>query len=264
MEFSSGSSDEEEVGPPVTVKATPIGATHPIAGTTFATPGIRNAKREAEEHDVHESGKKKRIVKSAEAAAATPRKAMDVPTDEHGRPTLPITVGMVTLYSAGVIADQPNFHNKRYIWPIGFHSTRPYMSAIDVDAQTVYHSRILDGPNGPIFDVYAEDNPDQHYQSPTPTGAWTAIVKQVNAIRGRDYSNSASGPDFFGLSNPTIGLLIEKLPGSDKCTQYQRKTYETVPGLPPRPVRPPSDPNDNNHEGDSHMDEEELNVDFDE
>lgn len=175
------------------------------------------------------AAKRKRMVKTAEMAAATPRKAMAVPTDEHGNAVLPITIGVVTLHSLGqIVADRPSFHNKRYIWPAGFHSSRPYLSALDATAQTVYHSRILDSGAGPLFDVYALDNPDQHYQSQTPTGAWTFIVKQVNAIRGREYSNSASGPDFFGLSNPTISMLIEKLSDSEKCTQYQRKVYETA------------------------------------
>lgn len=183
--------------------------------------------------------KKKRVVKSAEAAAATPRKALAVPTDDQGNPLLPLTVGVITLHSLGcVIWDRPAFHNKRYIWPPGYHTSRPYNSCIDADAQTVYHSTILDGGSGPIFDVYADDNLDQHFQAPTPTGAWTAIVKQVNALRGREYTNSASGPDFFGLSNSTISMLIERLPEAERCTHYQRKTFSTVPMTAPGMTNP--------------------------
>lgn len=197
------------------------------------------------------SSKRKRIVKSAEAAAATPRRAQTVPYDEHGNPILPITFGVVTLHELGsIVTGRVSFHNKRYIWPVGYHTSRSYLSSANPDSQTVYHSRILDPLNdpdgvidrasfnavpasegeltGPVFDVTAEDNPTQHFQSTTPTGAWTAVVKHANAVRGKDYTNSASGPDFFGLSNPTIMMLIEKLPGSGECSQYQMKVFETA------------------------------------
>ena len=189
-------------------------------------------------------GKRKRIVKTAEAAAATPRKVVAFPMDEGGRPILPITVGVVTLHATGtVVHDRPTFHNKRYIWPIGYHSSRPYLSLYgeapeagtgpQQQPQITYHSRILDGGAGPIFEVVSDEDPHQRYQSSTPTGAWTAVVKAVNAARGRDYANSASGPDFFGLSNPTISMIIENLSGAELCTQYQRKIYETSTGAPP-------------------------------
>jgi hypothetical protein len=212
LEFTSGSSDEEEA---------PLPTKKPMGRTTAWTL--------KDEVDVESATKKKRIVKTAEAAALTPRKVVPVATDEEGHVILPITIGVVTLHEAGqIVHDRPAFHNKRYIWPIGYHSSRPYMSAIDAEAQTVYHSRIVDGGAGPVFDVSADDNPDQHYQSPTPTGAWTAIVKQCNAVRGREYANSASGPDFFGLANPTISMVIEKLPDSEKCVHYQKKVYHGV------------------------------------
>jgi len=171
--------------------------------------------------------KPKRTVKSAEAAAATPRKVQNVPLDDIGQPVLPFTIGVVTLNSLGAIVwDRAAYHNKRYIWPVGMHTSRIYQSCLHADRQTIFHSCILDGGPAPLFDVYAEDEPEQHYQSSTPTGAWTAIVKQANAIRGRDYQNSASGPDFFGLSNATISMLIERLPEAERCTSYQRKSYE--------------------------------------
>lgn len=256
LEFSSGSSDEEDAPPP--------GKTPSLGTKTKRVP--KRQHYEEEESDEEEldmanafdqdpalggnaagtgkrvkapltrtpththDHKKKRVVKTAEAAAATPRRVVAFATDDQGQPILPLTVGVVTLHSAGcIVADRPAFHNKRYIWPAGYHSSRPYMSAIDPEAQTVYHNRIMDGGIGPLFDVYSEDHPEQHFQAPTPTGAWTAIVKAVNAVRGREYVNSASGPDFFGLSNSTISMIIESLPGAAQCTQYQRKVYEAAP-----------------------------------
>jgi hypothetical protein len=35
-----------------------------------------------------------------------------------------------------------------------------------------------------------------------------------------------SGPDYFGLANPTVSMLIERLPNADKCESYTPKKYE--------------------------------------
>lgn len=44
--------------------------------------------------------------------------------------------------------------------------------------------------------------------------------------RGRDASNTGSGPEFFGFSHPTIQYLIQSLPGARKCTKYQWVKFE--------------------------------------
>jgi len=252
MELSSGSSDEEEQTPTKVLvgRKMVISTPRPSSSTLIATQRLifhsvsgnqkestRSAfttKRTVDDEDIYgddhptSGGKRKRVVKTAEAAAATPKKVAAVPMDEQGNAILPITIGLVTLHSAGkIIHDRPAYHNKRYIYPVGFHSSRPYNSAISPEIQTIYHSRILEGEAGPIFDVFAEDQPAEHYSASTPTGAWTAVVKVVNSRRGKDYTNSASGPDFFGLSNSTISMIIDRLSGAELCLQYQRKVYET-------------------------------------
>ena len=44
--------------------------------------------------------------------------------------------------------------------------------------------------------------------------------------RGRDASNTGSGPEFFGFSHPTIQYLIQSLPGARKCIKYQWVKFE--------------------------------------
>ena len=147
----------------------------------------------------------------------------------NDQPVLPIILGIITVESLGAIMyDRPNYHNRRYILPVGFCSSRPYLSAVDPNTSTTYHSRIVDGGMSPIFEVWAEDAPDKIYQAQTSTGAWSSVVRQANTIRSREYSNSASGPDYFGLSNATVAMLIERLPNSDKCINYQFKRFEVV------------------------------------
>lgn len=194
---------------------------------------------------------KRRTDPSAASVPATPRKTAAtqvVVYDGDGRPILPLSLGVLTLLELGrVVTDRPEFHNKRYIWPVGFHSMRSYLSTVHPDQQTIYHSRILDpretkiensasGDSGPLFVVTAEDNAEAPFRSNTSTGAWSAIVKLANQIRGRDGSNSASGPDFFGLSNHTIAMLIEGLPGVEQCSQYQRRGVGVLAPPPPPPM----------------------------
>lgn len=252
MDLSSGSSDEEEQTPTKIFVGRKMVISTPRPSSSNSTAAQRlifhsvpgnqkentrstfTSKRMVDDEDIYgddhpaSGGKRKRVVKTAEAAAATPKKVAAVPMDEQGNAILPITIGLVTLHSAGeIIHDRPAYHNKRYIYPVGFHSSRPYNSAINPEVQTIYHSRIMEGEAGPVFDVFAEDQPTEHYSASTPTGAWTAVVKVVNSRRGKDYTNSASGPDFFGLSNSTISMIIDRLPGAGLCLQYQRKVYET-------------------------------------
>lgn len=52
------------------------------------------------------------------------------------------------------------------------------------------------------------------------------MVKAANAIRKREHSNSASGPDYFGFSNATIAKMIQDLPDVDKCSSYIMQRFE--------------------------------------
>jgi hypothetical protein len=97
---------------------------------------------------------------------------------------------------------------------------RRYLSTVDANAEVVYHCTILDGGDGPKFQIVPSDVPDRPVIAGTATGAWSNIVKQANLIRNRQHSNSVSGPDFFGLGQNTIKHLIQELPGADRLRDY--------------------------------------------
>lgn len=199
----------------------------------------RSPKRQATDEDAMAasqssapaSTKPKRVIKTAEASAAMPRKTQSIPMDADGHPILPITCGIVTVHELGqVVVDRQAYHNKRYVWPVGFKSSRQYLSAHDPDASVTYYSEVKDGGAAPIFEVWAEDAPEERFQSSTSTGAWTAVFKAAASVRGKEMSNSASGPDFFGFSNNTIQMMIETLPGVENCLNYQKKVFEVSGG----------------------------------
>ena len=47
------------------------------------------------------------------------------------------------------------------------------------------------------------------------------------ANRDRQATNSGSGPEFFGYSNPTILNLLQKLPNAGRCSKYKFIKFES-------------------------------------
>ena len=175
-----------------------------------------------------------------------------VPRDKKGKPMLPLNVGIMTVINLGDVCMREHFHTERYIFPVGYEVTRyvsgffyisnrffwwrrcsnlvplltylsvhrRYLSTVDANIEVVYHCTILDGGDGPKFQIVPSDVPDRPVIAGTATGAWSNIVKQANAIRNRQHSNSVSGPDFFGLGQNTIKHLIQELTGADRLRDY--------------------------------------------
>ncbi|KAF8812915.1 hypothetical protein BYT27DRAFT_7220736 [Phlegmacium glaucopus] len=143
-----------------------------------------------------------------------------VPRDKKGKPMLPLNVGIMTVINLGEVCMREHFHTERYIFPVGYEVTRRYLSTINPGTEVVYHCTILDGGDGPKFQIIPSDRADKPIIAGTATGAWSNIVKHANAIRNRQHSNSVSGPDFFGLGQNTIKHLIQELPNSDRLRDY--------------------------------------------
>ncbi|KAJ4482411.1 F/Y rich C-terminus-domain-containing protein [Lentinula aciculospora] len=149
-----------------------------------------------------------------------------IPRDKHGQPMLPLNVGIMTVVRLGTVCTRDHFHSERYIFPVGYTVTRRYLSTIDPTSDVVYHCTILDGGDGPKFQIVPSDEPDKPLIASTATGAWSSIVRKANDIRKRQHSNSVSGPDFFGLSQNTIRHLIQQLPGAEKLAKKGTRMSE--------------------------------------
>ncbi|KAH8104641.1 hypothetical protein BXZ70DRAFT_887891 [Cristinia sonorae] len=143
-----------------------------------------------------------------------------VPRDKNHSPMLPLNVGIMTVLNLGSICMREHFHTERYIFPIGYEVTRRYLSTVDPNAEVVYNCKIMDGGDGPKFQIIAADVPESPFTAGTATGAWSVVVRSANSIRNRQHSNSVSGPDFFGLGQNTIKHLIQELPGADMLKDY--------------------------------------------
>ncbi|CAM0136683.1 hypothetical protein VKS41_003491 [Umbelopsis sp. WA50703] len=143
---------------------------------------------------------------------------------------LPARIGILTVHTLGHIVWQyDTYHNDRYIWPVGFCVSRTYLSMTNPDINTNYVCSILDGgETGPKYHVVADDAPNEPIIANSATGAWTVIVRRANEIRNRGHSNSASGPDYYGLTHPTIAKMIQDLPNADKCRNYVWQEFEVM------------------------------------
>ncbi|KAF8651972.1 hypothetical protein AX16_004615 [Volvariella volvacea WC 439] len=168
--------------------------------------------------DVQRAAKPKRL--KAHTVTSKSFSIPMVPRDKRGKPMLPLNVGIMTVINLGTVCMREHFHTERYIFPVGYEVTRRYLSTLDPNTEVVYHCTILDGGDGPKFQIIPADCPNRPVIAGTATGAWSSIVKQANAIRNRQHSNSVSGPDFFGLGQNTIKHLIQELPNADKLRDY--------------------------------------------
>ncbi|PFX33660.1 Transforming growth factor beta regulator 1 [Stylophora pistillata] len=165
--------------------------------------------------------------KRKKPGTAIKRKVQPIAVDAKGKPIFPIVLGGLTVHSLGeIVHDRPGFHSERYIWPVGYCSSRTYPSMRNPEKKCIYTCKILDGGFGPQFEMCPEDDPDHPIVASSATACHCVVLKAVNKARGRDASNTGSGPEFFGFSHPTIQYLIQSLPGARKCTKYQWVKFE--------------------------------------
>lgn len=150
------------------------------------------------------------------------KRMIEVQRDRHGNVLFPIHLSALMIQNLGkVIWDRPAYHTDKYIWPVGFKSTRYYTSVVNVERRCAYTSEIREGGEAPIFVLTSEDAPDQPILAQSATAAWTVIVKKVNEIKteeqGKRVFTNVSGPEYFGLAHPTVMKLISELPNAEKC-----------------------------------------------
>ncbi|GAN05940.1 conserved hypothetical protein [Mucor ambiguus] len=159
------------------------------------------------------------------------RRVQPIQRDQRGSPILPLQIGVLTVTNLGkIVTDRDAFHNERYIFPVGYTVQRVYPSMVNPTNNTLITSTIIDGGGeaGPKFQVVAADQPDKPIVANSATGAWTVVVRKANEIRQRDHSNSASGPDYFGLRHPTIAKMIQDLPGAGELKDYIWQDFEEM------------------------------------
>lgn len=157
----------------------------------------------------------------------TKRRVTPIPLDNSGRPIFPIELGLLTIYCLGEIVPLPGYFTAETIYPIGFCSTRQYV-AISKNASTwLYTCKISDGGNGAKFEILPEETPGLSFVGYTPSHCHQQLLEAINLSRGPGtVPVDPKGPEFFGLSHPTVQNLIQSCPGARKCSSYRWTKFE--------------------------------------
>ena len=96
---------------------------------------------------------------------------------------------------------------------------------IDPNEEALYHCSIVDGGDGPKFQIVPGDCSTGPVIAGTATDACSVIVGTANQIRNMPHPDSNFGPEFFGLDQDIIKHLIQGLPGADRLKDYVRQTF---------------------------------------
>jgi hypothetical protein len=218
-----------------------LGAAEPSATTATAPVAATATTAATATMKVEELGRKrkKKAANPEAVRAAQARRYHDVARHADGSPVLPFTVfrGLVVHALGKVVADKKHFHSKKYIWPVGFRSTREYTAMGDTSKKAQYVQEIIAADDGdgdrPLFRVTCleEGKPPVAITAETSSGVWAAVLKKVNDSReaegdGKRSFTQLSGPEQFGLSHPTVIKLLQELPGADKLEKYEMVTLE--------------------------------------
>ncbi|KAK5672142.1 hypothetical protein QVD99_001948 [Batrachochytrium dendrobatidis] len=221
---------------PIQTKITGFGmasdASHTPSFNYECTPGNTSVMSDgqcatpSETHVVQGSDEAKKKRKRNDVTARV-RKIQEVAVHEDGTPVLPAQFGMITLHSLGeIVWNRSGFHTERHIFPVGFTTSREYYSMIDSDKSVRYICQIIDNGDCPKFQVTPDDAPNNIIIGASATGAWMTVIKAAITIRNKDHSNTVSGPDMFGYSQPTIQKLIQDLPNANLCKMYKFQKFE--------------------------------------
>jgi chromodomain-helicase-DNA-binding protein 7 len=149
--------------------------------------------------------------------------------------------GLVLIELGTIVYDRPDFHNERYIFPVGFISEKLYYSPIDPSEKVWWRSYVLDdGSTCPLFRVELKDDPTFHWEARICSSPWGAI-RQAVIVRAIELGINTlchtpnptkyvpvSGPDKFGFSHPTVLHLIQNMDNAGMCTKYVRRHFEIV------------------------------------
>ena len=153
---------------------------------------------------------------------------LNVRTDESGNIIYPISVtGTLKIMNLGRVDYTRNlFHSASNIFPIGFKSVREAQSILEIGKRADFTCEVLDDGQKPMFKVTCSEEPHNPVIKDSASGAWLEFVKRTNDIQTIKKSKpSVSGPDRFGLAEPSVLRIIQELPNADKCANFRRKSF---------------------------------------
>ncbi|XP_073513484.1 transforming growth factor beta regulator 1 [Phyllobates terribilis] len=198
------------------------------AGDDGAAKKMKKDRREKGKENKGEVMKKFSKKKRVSEGAARRRWVQPILLDPCGRPVFPIVLDGLTVYSLGeIVSDRSSFHDKAAIYPVGFCSTRVFVSMRSPEQKCLYTCQIKDGWSGPKFEIVPEEDPQNSIIANSAADCHAALLKSIGAVRGHNIAaQKSAGEYFFGFTHPTIQNLIQSCPGARKCVSYEWVKFE--------------------------------------
>ncbi|TPP61053.1 Histone-lysine N-methyltransferase MLL3 [Fasciola gigantica] len=142
-----------------------------------------------------------------------------------------VRIGSVYLQSVGQLLphqiESGYFHARRYIYPVGFRSTRIYWSMRKPKSRARYVCEILESGGRPLFKITVidKDFEDLVFTHETCSGVWRCVLSKIEQLREQNklvrlFSQHLKGEDLYGLSEPHIVRAVESLPGVEGLRDY--------------------------------------------
>jgi hypothetical protein len=223
---SPGQREEERSIPPVARRSRSENRSESVRSSVGRNgPSSMASLLNADEDEEMKSTPRARRDDSEASGSNPPRlssfKAANVARDISGRPLLPLEIPRASLIKLGEISTRDGYHSSRSIYPIGYELNRVWMSTINPTAEVNYNCQIMESPEGPVFQVTAEDRSDLCVRKSDPSEAWAPFLVEAAQIRNQDPVSSDRGEEYFGLQNDTIRSLIQELPRARELSKYE-------------------------------------------
>ncbi|KAK9809202.1 hypothetical protein WJX72_011258 [[Myrmecia] bisecta] len=171
--------------------------------------------------------------------ARSSAKKAKVASSAPGDVKLPVRLSdALSVHSLGRIEYiHPAFHNEKNFWPVGFSAVRMAATPASANKRVAHRCEILEAADGsgPLFRVTPEGLPA--VEAATATKAWAALYASEAGDNGSASMRSLgiAGVRIFGLANPRIMRLLQRLEGANKCERYcswEGEPPELVPLTP--------------------------------
>jgi hypothetical protein len=130
--------------------------------------------------------------------------------EQHDDKSYILRIGSLILHNIGQLLphqlQSSVFHNRDFIYPIGYTVTRFYWSMHHPNHRCAYICSIIDIDNKPMFRIRVQDNEQiEEYCDVTAKGAWQKIINEIDLLRRKHglvkmFSVYITGEDLFGLT----------------------------------------------------------------
>mmetsp|Transcript_21261 Transcript_21261/g.23762 ORF Transcript_21261/g.23762 Transcript_21261/m.23762 type:complete len:462 (+) Transcript_21261:167-1552(+) len=138
-------------------------------------------------------------------------------------PSMPMKLtDSLILLDPGLVIPRPPYFDTRFIYPVGFKTSRLYPSMKDPSKKVQYICEITDMGHQPVFTIAPKDAPEEVVVNRlTPGECWQVVRERIQAAGGTP--DATPGTALFGLEHPEVQKLLQRM------LQYTQDTLVRLP-----------------------------------